>query len=436
MSRRQLALLTVAVFVLAGSVGQVLPLLGELEQEFDLPSVGVGLLAGTAFFASVAGQLTLAPLADRGYTNHLMVGAVAASAVGSALFVVADGLPLLVTGRFITGLGLGAFLPAARGLVAAQDPARAGQYLGRLQSVEIAGFLSGPIIGAELEGIYGLDAPFLAAAVAAALFIPVVLAMRLPTVTLRRQAAPGHRVALRLLRRPPVQVAVLLSIALIAPAGLYEAVWDIYIEDRGGGDRLVALSLAFYGIVFASMAPIGGRLADRRGPVRMGLGAAALIAPLTIVYGWLTVPIVAVVFVIFEAFLNGLGMPSAQAAMARATGPTDAATGQGLAGASGEIAAGVLALVSAPIYRELGAPWLFTGVAVAIALVTMAAYRRSLVPDQAGAVSPARSSSTSGPSGDERVAVAPSPATSTAVTRSSDSISVTKSPTSAHPTSE
>ena len=49
--------------------------------------------------------------------------------------------------------------------------------------------------------------------------------------------------------------------------------WDIYIEDRGGSDRLVALSLAVYGVLFIVMAPIGGRLADRSGPVRLGLGA-------------------------------------------------------------------------------------------------------------------------------------------------------------------
>ena len=386
MSPRQLTVLTIAVFVLAGSVGQVLPLLGELEQEYDLPSIGVGLVAGTAFFASVAGQLTLAPLADRGYTNQLLLGSVTASAVGSALFVVADGLPLLVTGRFITGLGLGAFLPAARGLVAAQNPAMAGQHLGRLQAVELAGFLTGPIIGAELAAVYGLDAPFIAATAAAAAFIPIVLVLGLPQLATADLSRPRPGTVVRsLVGRRQVQVAILLSIALIAPAGLYEAVWDIYIEDRGGTDRLVALSLAVYGGMFIVMAPIGGRLADRRGPVPMGLTAAALIAPLTVVYGWITVPLVAACFVVFEAFLNGLGMPAAQAAMARATAPGEQATGQGLAGASGEIAAGCLALVAAPIYRGLGAPWLFTGVALFIALVTSAAAVRAWVGDDESA---------------------------------------------------
>ncbi|MGI9600576.1 MAG: MFS transporter [Acidimicrobiales bacterium] len=378
MSRSQLTVLTLAVFVLAGSVGQVLPLLSELETEFDLPPIGVGLLAGTAFFASVAGQLSLAPLADRGHTNQLLIGALVASAIGSALFVVADGLPLLVTGRFITGLGLGAFLPAARGLVAAQNPDKAGQLLGRLQSVELAGFLTGPIIGAELAGVYGLEAPFLAYAVAAAALVPVVMVLRLPHLSATRSSTrPTGQVTRALLRRPPVQVAVLLSIALIAPAGLYEAVWDIYIEDRGGSDRLVALSLAMYGLMFVVMAPIGGRLADRRGPVPVGLIAATLIVPITVIYGWITVPLTAAFLVTGEAFLNGLGMPSAQSAMARATRPGEQATGQGLAGASGEVAAGCLALISAPIYREFGAEWLFSGVAVGIALVTLAAYRRS-----------------------------------------------------------
>ena len=415
MSRRQLTVLTVAVFVLAGSVGQVFPLLSELETAYDLPSIGIGLVAGTAFFSSVAGQLALAPLADRGYTNHLLIGAVTASAFGSMLFVLADGLPLLVTGRFITGLGLGAFLPAARGLVAAENPQRAGQHLGRLQAVELAGFLTGPIIGAELAGAYGLDAPFIASAIAAAVFIPIVVTLRLPQLAPRHAPTRSTRRIVRgLIRRPQVQVAVLLSVALIAPAGLYEAVWDIYIEDRGGSDRLVALSLAIYGTMFIVMAPIGGRLADRRGPVPIGLAAAALIAPLTVVYGWITVPLVAACFVVGEAFLNGLGMPAVQSAMARATGPGEQATGQGLAGASGEIAAGCLALVAAPVYRELGASWLFSGVAIGIAVVTLAAYRRTLVSTgddeaQAGAASSARSSTTTTPSADDRVAeVSPS----------------------------
>ncbi|MDH3705451.1 MAG: MFS transporter [Acidimicrobiia bacterium] len=404
MSRRQLAVLTLAVFVLAGAVGQVLPLLGELEAEYELPSIGVGLLAGTAFFASVIGQITLAPLADRGHTNQLLVGAVVASAVGSALFVVADGLPLLVLGRFITGLGLGAFMPAARGLVAAQNPAQAGQYLGRLQAVELAGFLTGPIIGAELASAYGLDAPFLASAVLAAAFVPIVLTLRLPQLPAGdRSTSSVRQVFPQLLRRPNVQVAVLLSIALIAPAGLYEAVWDIYIEDRGGSDRLVALSLAVYGLMFIVMAPIGGRLADRRGAVPMGLAATALIAPLTIVYGWVTVPLAAAFLVAFEAVLNGLGMPAAQSAMAKATGPGEQATGQGLAGASGEVSAGMLALLAAPLYREFGAPWLFTTVAVGIAAVALVAAQRHRVA-QAGTPSSARSSTTTTPSVDDSVA--------------------------------
>ena len=57
------------------------------------------------------------PVAFAQGQGGLLVGAVTASAIGSLLFVIADGLPLLVTGRVITGLGFGAYLPASRAIV-------------------------------------------------------------------------------------------------------------------------------------------------------------------------------------------------------------------------------------------------------------------------------------------------------------------------------
>ena len=92
----------------------------------------------------------LARYADRGYTRLLLRLGLAVAAAGMLWFGLATQLWEFIGARLLLGLGSGMFVPAARRVVVARSGAKAGEALGRLASVEVAGFISGPPIAALL----------------------------------------------------------------------------------------------------------------------------------------------------------------------------------------------------------------------------------------------------------------------------------------------
>ena len=97
-------------------------------------------------------------------------------------FGLASQLWEFVGARLLLGLGSGMFVPAARRVVVARSGPKSGEALGRLASVEVAGFISGPPIAALLAALFGLHAPFLFLAAALALTSPAVARIEEPPV--------------------------------------------------------------------------------------------------------------------------------------------------------------------------------------------------------------------------------------------------------------
>ena len=108
----------VAIFVLTASVGVVFGLIASLQDELGFEDGVLGIIAAAAFFSAVLAQLLLAPLADRGFTKVLMLSAVSVAALGCLWFALASSALELILARTLTGLGIGAFAPAARAVVA------------------------------------------------------------------------------------------------------------------------------------------------------------------------------------------------------------------------------------------------------------------------------------------------------------------------------
>ena len=79
----------VAIFVLTASVGVVFGLIASLQDELGFEDGVLGIIAAAAFFSAVLAQLLLAPLADRGLTNVLMLSAVSVAALGCLWFALA-----------------------------------------------------------------------------------------------------------------------------------------------------------------------------------------------------------------------------------------------------------------------------------------------------------------------------------------------------------
>jgi len=364
--RRVSPLIHAGLFAIAASIGMVFALLAEIQDAHRLSSSTLGFIAAVSFFAGVASQMTLAPLADRGHARQLMIGAVIAAAVGVLGFAFATTAWQFILARALSGLAYGAYAPAARALVSAADPSRAGARLGGLAGLETAGFIVGPGIAAGIVEFTNLDVPFVLMAVILVLILPSLTRVHIPEST----GAPTHSSSISgvisILKRRQALAAVILSAALILPAGMYEAIFARFMTDIGAETWFIGLSLSLYGIPFALTAPIAGRFADRMGPLRVIPISVAVIVPLTVVYGQLTTPGLVMTLAMAEAVANGAAMPAGQALMASVTADGERATGQGLAAAAGQISAGFAALVSAPLYASSGPGATYAVVAVAV----------------------------------------------------------------------
>lgn len=355
---------------LGAGVGVVFPLLAEFQDRYGFSDRGLGMLSAAAFVAALVSGLFLAGLADRGHARLLMVGGIALSAVGLLWFATATELWQFTSARLLEGLGYGVFLPAARKVVTVGDPARAGQRLGRLTSAELAGFLAGPVIGSLLSEVVGLWAPLVLIGAVQVAMAAWLLSIRLPTLVGSARPGGGLGAALapfRMMRRGAVAGAALLSLTIFLPVGVYDALWSRYLTDQGASTLFIGIGLSLYSLPIVLLAPTGGRVADRIGPVRATALAICLIIPLTVTYGLLAAPVAITAMGLLESFPQSLATPSVQTAMLRACRPDEVAAGQGLAHAVNQIGAGTAALLGPILYGAAGATVLFASLGAVMA---------------------------------------------------------------------
>jgi MFS transporter, AAHS family, 3-hydroxyphenylpropionic acid transporter len=128
----------------------------RLSLAFNLSPLGKGAFLGASavgiFISAVLGGI----LADRFGRRPVIVWAVTLFGVFSLSTLLADGLPTLIAARFLTGLGLGAAMPAAIGYASDHSPVemkkRAVGFV--YCAIPIGGLLSSAVVQA---GIFGTD---------------------------------------------------------------------------------------------------------------------------------------------------------------------------------------------------------------------------------------------------------------------------------------
>ncbi len=361
-----------AMFSFTASIGVIFGLIASLQDALGFANSALGLIAGASFFASFLGQLFLAPLADQGKTKPLLLFSIVLAVLGTLWFALASSVWELTIARALTGLGFGAFAPAARAIVSNIDASRAGERLGRLAAIETSGFVTGPVIGAALNEIWGLDAPFI--------FLSAFLICMLPglikiNISVENEIPQDSRrsAAKVILKRKEAAGAILLGAAMFFPAGMYEAIWARFMEDLGASTLFVGISLTMYGIPFALTASTAGKFIDRIGPWRAAIFGVSVIIPMTFIYGFLTSPWLLMGLAMVEAIGQGVGAPACQAAMVKATHEHERATGQGMVGAASTLGGGIAALIAAPLYAGPGPEETFMIVACVVAVLGAAA---------------------------------------------------------------
>lgn len=365
-----MSVLMFAVFATAVSNSVIFATLGDLQDTYGFADIGLGLIAGIGFFVGLLTQVFLAPLADSKKPKNLMVLGLLFACVGSLVFAAGDTLWQFILGRAIVGVSFGCTQPAARALAANLDKTRSAERLGKLAGMETAGIVGGPFLGGILLGPIGLRPTFVVFA-GIALVGALVLAVR--TLPVLVSSAESRKLSLGLFRYPGVRVASLTTMSLFLPIGVYDALWDRYLTDRGASNFVVGLSFLLYGLPFILLSRVGGRLVDKWGALRTALLAIFIVAPITGSYGLFAAPAAIIAVSVVEGIAQAATVPAAQASMASVAPPGRAAAAQGLSGASNLVGASLMAFISPWVYGEFGSEAAFISVAVVMLLVSLLA---------------------------------------------------------------
>jgi MFS family permease len=372
--------LYIVVGVTMAGVSAVFALLAELEERYGLPTASLGWIAGAAFAAALATQLTLARYADRGYATILLRTGVAASAAGLLWFAAATELWQFVAARVLLGAGVGIIMPPARRAIVLTSAGNQGERLGVLYGAYLSGFVFGPPIAGALTVIADVRLPFLVLGLAVAATSFSIAGLEMPEAMVGSDNRPlgDKRVLRRLVTSRRVIAAILVIVSFRYSVGVFEPLWATHLDHLGASTMTVTLSLTAFALPMLLVARRAGRLSDRFGPRPASVISALATAPIMALYGVVGAIPVIMAMVIPHGLLEAIQSPGTQAALSDAAPKEDAAAAQGFGEAAGSAAAAIGAFTAAPLYAALGAgpAWFIAGLVMLGLLVTSAALDR------------------------------------------------------------
>ncbi len=269
------------------------PMLGMIERSF--PHSPVAALVPTLTQVGYAlGLLLLLPLGDLLERRRLVVVQFLAVAAASALAALATG----VTGLVVASVLIGAAATVAQQIVPfvaiLATPERRGQAIGLVMS----GLLAGILFSRTLAGFVARYASWQAmfwVAVPIALFSALLMAWclpRHPTAHKMRYRELLASTAALWLHEPVLRRASFTQAMLFAAFSAFWTVLALRLQLPAfhlGAD--VAGLFGLVGAVGVAMAPLAGRVADRRGPyLVIGLGTAVTVLAWLVFGGWGSLP--------------------------------------------------------------------------------------------------------------------------------------------------
>jgi MFS family permease len=274
---------------------------------------------------------------------------------------------VLVAARTVMGLGAGVAIPAARRIVILADPDNLGSNIGRLLAADVAGFAMGPAISAVLVGPFGIPAPFLLIGFAIVCCLPVVLRVHVDEAD--RADATQARFAFDLLRHRSYVGALCLGAAGFVMIGTFDALWVLVLDDLDTADWIANLGITLFALPLIFLGAIGGRLAYRRGPFKVGAIGLLLGAAFMFSYGQWASGGAMFAIAMFHSISDGLTISSAGVAVGMVAPKLRQAGAQGLLGGVQTLIGGIAALVGGALYDGRGRAVAYTVCAVSMALL-------------------------------------------------------------------
>ena len=373
---------------LAAGYGVLFTIVGDYRDAYGISETNIGVLIGAGFLSAFLSQILIAPLADRGYARRLIVIGVLGNVAGLLLMGFGTAFVPILTGRLVSGIGIGASIPAIRRIVILADPDNLGQNLGRLMSADVFGFAGGPAISAVLVGPFGLAAPFIVVSVLTVACVPFTLSVAVTETP----DQPPRRFALDLLRSRVVAGAVVLGAAVFLMIGAFDALWDIVHEDLNTTTWLANLGITLFAVPIVILGPTSGRLAQRIGPFRTG--SAGILAGAFFIFMYGRLPTGGWIFAVamIHAFTDGLTIASTGIAVSLAVPEERQAGAQGLIGAAQALTAGITAVVIGALYEGSGRAVAYGSAAVAMVVFVVIGVALGLpfIQDRTRVIGPVR----------------------------------------------
>lgn len=353
----------------AAGYGVMFTVLDDFRDEYGISGSALGLVVAIGFFSSFAAQVLFAPLADRGHARQLVFIGMVLEVAGVLGMAVGRDVAVLLLGRVVMGLGAGVAIPAARRIVILADPENLGSNIGRLLAADVAGFAMGPAISAVLVGPFGIPAPFLLIAVAIVACLPVVLRIHVDEAD--RDDAPQARFAFDLLRRRAYVGAVCLGAAGFVMIGTFDALWVLVLDDLDTADWIANLGITLFALPLIFLGAIGGRLAHRIGPYKVGGVGLLLGAMFMFSYGQWASGGAMFAMAMVHSISDGFTISAAGVAVGMVAPQDRQAGAQGLLGGVQTLTGGIAALMAGELYEGSGRVVAYGACALAMATLVV-----------------------------------------------------------------
>jgi DHA1 family bicyclomycin/chloramphenicol resistance-like MFS transporter len=339
----------------------LLPALPLLAQHFAVP-YATAQLSFTVYLVGIAlGQLVYGPLSDRFGRRPLLLCGLGVYLLGSVAAAVAPSIGLLVVARAAQAAGACAGMVMTRAMIRDVFPAnQAASKIGFVMMGMTVAPMMAPLVGAELQALFGWRAPMLACAVLG-LLLPLLALRRLSETLREPQPLPGLLGVLRAYARLFANPVFCCYTAVTAfSSGVFFAFMAgaprVLVEGLGHTPRAYALAFMAISLAFALGSFLAGRLSGRLGVrlmLRAGLVLTTAGALLSLV-ALLLLPLSLVMFflpMVLMGIGNGISQPNSLAA-AISVQPKLAGTASGVVGAS-QMAVGAVMTVLAGLL-EIG----------------------------------------------------------------------------------
>ena len=284
---RESILLAVSMFLIVSATNILTPLLPDIRDEFGISISAAGLIVGSYGMARLAVDLPAGFLADVVGHRRLSIIALVTLVGASIVGLFAASMEVLIVARIGAGFAVGILATVILStLSATASAANRGKVMSLFHVANNTGIALYPLVGGLVGLAVGWRATFIITAVlavlAAALVLPILLRIELPT---RRSSAPAAADDARVLygrqRRVAIGVTNLGVVAnMIHRHGFRNTILPLYAATALGlGGVSIATAIALMSVTGLIVATPGGMLGDRIGRRRVisaGLAAVAV----------------------------------------------------------------------------------------------------------------------------------------------------------------